>query len=143
MREREPPKEIIGRGELFYLWHPETDGVFSGYGLTIDQERKNHLVGLLMVDRPNPADPAWLQAVNDTYGECQLMPMTATGERGLACQMQIEDDSLPHLRQFPSEMSNDIKTALDPLLEEPPAPLLKLDWDEDATSMAQRVCNAK
>jgi hypothetical protein len=27
-------------------------------------------------------------------------------------------------------MSDAIKTFLDPLLEEPPAPLLKLDWDE-------------
>ena len=57
MVEREPRKETIGRGELFYLWHPETEDKFSGYGLTTKPERKNRLVGLLMVDRPLPADP--------------------------------------------------------------------------------------
>ena len=52
-------KETVGKGELHYLWHPETEDVFSGYGLTVEQERKDRLVGLLMVDRPHPVDPDW------------------------------------------------------------------------------------
>ena len=84
-----------------------------------------------MVDRPYPADPKWLQTVGDTYGECRLVLITTAGERGLACQMQINADSLPYLRQFPCEMSDNIKMTLYPLLEEPPAPVLKLDWDEE------------
>ena len=98
MGEREPNKVFVGWGELFYLWHPETEDTFSGYGLTIEQPRKDRLVGLLMVDRPNPANPDWLQSVEDVYGECQLVPMTFTGERGLACNMQIENDSVVYLR---------------------------------------------
>ncbi len=34
-----------------YLWHPGTDNTFSGYGFPIDRE-DDHLVGLLMIDRP-------------------------------------------------------------------------------------------
>lgn len=51
-----------------------------------------------MVDRPKPVDPAWLKWVEDTYGEYQLVPMTATGERGIVCRMQIELEGLVHLR---------------------------------------------
>ncbi len=95
---REPQKESIGRGELYYRRHPETDQIFSGYGLTNESGRKDRLVGLLMVDRPHPADPDWLETVASTFGECQVAPMTASGERGLACLMRIEDGSIPHLR---------------------------------------------
>ncbi len=130
-REREPIKEIIGKGELLYLWHPETKDTFSGYGLTLEPDRKNQLVGILMIDRPSQAEPKWLEAVLETYGECLLVPMTATGERGLICQMEIEEDSLPHLRRFPSEISEAIQNALEALLEEPPAPKLRLRWDEE------------
>jgi hypothetical protein len=130
--EREPNKEILEKGELFYLWHPETADTFSGYGLTLEANRKDRLAGLLMVDRPQPADPDWLKDVQDMYGECQLIPMTAAGERGLACQMQIEEEDIPHLRRFPSEKSNAIQMALEPLLKEPPAPVLNMSWDEES-----------
>ena len=83
-----------------------------------------------MVDRSRPSDPEWLRAVNDTYGEIRLFPMTTTGERGLSCQMQIEDERLSHLRRFPSDKSIAIQKALEPLLEEPPAPKLRIRWDE-------------
>ena len=105
--------------------------MFFRQWLSIRSGKKNHLVGLLMIDGPPPADHEWLQAVNGTYGECHLVPKTEAGERGLVCQMQIDSDSLPHLWQFPTDMSDDIKTALDPLLEESLAPFLKLDWDEE------------
>jgi len=132
MREREPNKEIIGKRELFYLWHPDTHDTFSGYGLNVEPGQKDQLVGLLMVDRPRQADPNWLQSVVDTYGECQLVPMTAAGERGLACQMQIEEEDLPHLRRFPSEKSNAIQIALEPLMDEHPAIILNMSWDEES-----------
>ena len=130
MGEREPNKEIIGRGELFHLCHPGTAETFSGYGLTLQPGSKDLLVGLLMIDRPRPADPAWLRQVESTFGGTQLVPMTATGERGIACQLHIETESLVHLRRFPSRKTAAIKSALHPLLEEPPNPVFTLRWNE-------------
>jgi hypothetical protein len=89
MREREPRKETIGRGELFFLWHPGTEQIFSGCGLAMQPGSSEFLAGLLMVDRPYPADPEWLQEVESAFGECRLVAMTATGERGIACQLQV------------------------------------------------------
>jgi len=132
MREREPNKEVIDRGELFYLRHPETEQIFSGYGLTTVPGRNDHLVGLLMVDRPRTADPGWLQTIYNAFGECQLVPMTASGDRGLVCQMRIEAESEVHLRSSHSSQSEALQVALEPLLEQPPAPVLKLRWDEEA-----------
>jgi hypothetical protein len=79
-----------------------------------------------MVDRPRPTDPAWLMRVEQTFGDCRLVPMTASGDRGLACQMYIDEDSVPHLRPFPSEISTAIQQALEPLWEEAPTPRLRL-----------------
>lgn len=129
MGEREPAREVCQRGELLYLKHPGTGGVFSGYGLVTQAGRKEHLAGLLMVDRPFPADPAWLQRVEELFGECRLLPMTATGERGLLCQMYISSNSLAHLSRFPGAQTTAIQKALLPLLEDPPAPALLLSWD--------------
>ncbi len=121
MREQEPRKETIERGALFFLWHPGTEQTFSGYGLAMQPGSDEFLVGLLMVDRPQPADPEWLKEAEATFGECQLAAMTATGERGIACQMQIEPTSLPYLRRYPDEKAAAIQTALGPLLENPQA----------------------
>jgi hypothetical protein len=132
MVERELQHETIGRGELFILSHPETEGIFSGYGLTTDSGHKDELVGLLMVDRPHTADPAWLQSVTDTFGQCRLFPMVATGERGVLCRMQIESDSVQHIRRFSSDYGIEIQKTLEPILEDPPAPLLRLRWNEDS-----------
>jgi len=85
-----------------------------------------------MVDRPYRADPDWLQTIYDTYGERQLVPMTAEGDRGFVCQMEIEAESMAYLRSFPSSQSEAIQAALEPLLEKPPVPLLHLSWDEEA-----------
>jgi len=131
MREREPRKETIGKGELFFLWHPGTEQIFSGYGLTVRRESKEFLVGLLMVDRPKPVDPEWLKEVEATFGEYHLVAMTAAGERGIACQMQIEPESLPYLRRFPGGKAAAIKTALEPLFEDPPNLAFTLRWDEE------------
>jgi hypothetical protein len=91
-----------------------------------------------MVDRPWPADPEWLAEVEATFGECHLVPMTPAGERGIACQMQIEPDSLPHLRRFPGEKTAAIQTALEPLLEHPPRPVFTLHWNEEARAWCSR-----
>lgn len=126
-------KETIAKGELFYLWHPGTEDTFSAYGLTTQPESVDFLVGLLMVDRPWLADPEWLDRVEATFGPYQLMPMTATGERGIVCQMQIEPESQEYLRRFPSENSEKtdaIQAALEPLLEHLPNPVFWLRWDE-------------
>ena len=130
MKEREPRKEVIGRGELFYLWHPGTAQIFSGYGLATEAGSTDSLVGLLMIDRPRPADPRWLQEVEMVFGELQLAAMTARGERGIVCRMQIEADSLPHLRRFPGPITTATQTALQPLLDDLPKPALRLRWDE-------------
>ena len=91
-----------------------------------------------MIDRPQRANPKWLESVTDTYSECQLYPMTATGERGLACRMGIESDSIPHLRRFPSGQSDSLRQALLPLLEHPPAPTLRLRWDQEKQNWTSR-----
>ena len=133
MREREPQKENIGKGELLYLHHPGTEDTFSGYGLTMASERKDRLAGVLMVDRPYPADPAWLKEVHATYGECQLVPMTAMGERGLVCQMNIEPESQDHLQRLPGAKSEAIEKALEPSLKELPKPVFNMWWDEEVS----------
>ena len=57
--------------------------------------------------------------------------MTATGERGIVCRMQIEQESLMHLRQLPFEKAIAIRQALETLLDAPPAPAFSLHWDEE------------
>jgi hypothetical protein len=79
-------------------------GVGQPFGLLeIPVQPRFILPGLLIVDRPRPADLKWLRRVESIFGEYQLVPMTATGERGIVCRMQIEPESLPHLRQCSSE----------------------------------------
>ena len=131
MGEREPQSERLSRGELLCLYHPGTNDVFSGYGLVMEDDETGDLVGLLMVDRPFPANPFWLARIEEAYGECDLVPMTSTGARGLVCRMQIEPDSRQHLRYLPPAFGHLLQEALQPLLEEPPAPTLALRWDED------------
>ena len=130
MREREPRKEIINQGELFFLWHPGTDDTFSAYGLTMYPGVPDILSGLLVIDRPTPADPEWLKDVKATFGPLHLVPMTETGERGLLCQMTIAPESLPHLRQIPGEKMAALQQSLQPLLENPPRPVFTMHWDQ-------------
>jgi hypothetical protein len=132
MKERAPRKETIGRGEILFLSHPGAEETFSGYGLTMQPGSEYLLVGLLMIDRPHPADPKWLAEVESTFGEYKLLVMTPAGERGVACQMRIEPDSLPHLRRFPGERAAAIQTALQPLLVNSPKPVFTLRWDEES-----------
>lgn len=130
MGEREPQRERLNRGELLCLYHPNTPDIFSGYGLVMHEDWPGHLTGLLMVDRPYPANPAWLERIREAYGECELEPITTRGDRGLICQMHIEPDSLQHLRRFSPAFGQPLQEALRPLLDEPPAPTLALRWDD-------------
>jgi hypothetical protein len=128
MKEWAPRKETIGRGKLLFLSHPGTEERFFGYGLTKEPAAEGLLVGLLMIDRPRPADPEWLAEVETTFGECELIAMTPAGERGIACQMHIEPGSLPYLRRFAGDKAAAIQTALQPLLMNPPKPVFTLRW---------------
>jgi hypothetical protein len=110
----------------------DIDECFSGCGLTMQPGTEELLVGLLMIDRPRPADRAWLAEVETTFGEYELVAMTPAGERGIACQMQIEPESLPHLRRFSNDKAAAIATALQPLLLNPPRPVFTLRWDEES-----------
>lgn len=139
MGEREPRKEIIEKGELFFLSNPGTSDVFSGYGLTTRWGSSGYLVGLLMVDRPNQADHGWLSQIQETFGEYQLVPMTATSERGIVCRMQIEQDSRSHLRKFSSVKIDDIQNALEPLLAQPPKPVFSMRWDQERNLWASQM----
>jgi hypothetical protein len=134
MLEREPITETIGRGELLFLSHPNQEVMFSGYGLTVEDGRPDLLVGLIMVDRPNQADPEWLEQISELFGECDLLPMTENGDRGLVCQMQIDENSLPYLKTDNSGQASEIQKALVPLLFAPPAPKLRLIWDQETCS---------
>jgi hypothetical protein len=138
-RPLEPGKEALERGQLYFLHHPHTQDTFSGYGLSLQAGRKDFLVGLLMVDRPRPADPAWLAQVEETFGAYQLTAMTKTGERGMVCQMVIEPDSQGVLRSFSTEKAAAIGQALIPLLDELPAPCFRLRWDETQTLWVSEI----
>jgi hypothetical protein len=120
MREREPNKEIISRGDLYFLWHPGTENVFSGYGLTVKAGSNEHLVGLLMIDRPPQCVAEWLQTVEEAFGQCELLAMTASGDRGILCQMQIDPESQPYLKRFPFDKAGAIESSLQQVLEERP-----------------------
>ena len=114
--------------ELLYLWHPGTADTFSGYGLVLAPA---HLVGVVMIDRPRVADPAWLAEIKATFGPYQLVAMTQTGERGIVCQMLITMESTPYLKTFNDyPLTSAIRNALLPLLNNPPAATLTLRWDQ-------------
>jgi hypothetical protein len=116
-------------GELFFLLHPG-EVQFSGYGLTVEAGSKQRLVGLLLVDRPHRASRTWLAKIERTYGKYELHRMTQTGERGIACQMWITDDSLVHVRPLEGTFTRTLQEALFPLLLARPKPHLLVSWDE-------------
>lgn len=131
MGEKEPRSEIIKPGELFFLSHPGSEYIFSGYGLTLQPDKKEYIAGLLIIDRPKPAGPKWLKKVEDTFGECNLAPMVTTGERGIFCRMQIEPGSKRFLCRYSSIDTSGLKTALVPLISQIPKPFFSMGWNED------------
>ncbi len=83
-----------------------------------------------MVDRPHVVDPQWLARIEEVYGDYQLVAMTKSGERGIACQMWVAADSLSFLRRRPE--AKEIQAALRPLQEARPNPILKVRWNGKA-----------
>lgn len=112
---------------VVYLRHPGTADRVSGYGLPIAAA---HLVGVIMVDRPQPADPEWLADIAQTFGGYELVRMTQDGTRGIVCQMRIAAESRVHLRVIRSAWSEEVRQTLVPLLENLPAVTLAVTWDE-------------
>jgi hypothetical protein len=121
---------------LQFLWHPGSNDIFSGYGLVIAPA---HLVGLVMVDRPEPVEPGWLTVIERTFGRYQLTAMTAGGERGLVCQMRIAEESTQHLRVLQEQRSDAIRDALLPLLNDLPAVILGLAWYPASRCWVSRI----
>lgn len=128
--ERNHPQAVVPAGELYFLRHPAAVDTFAGYGLPMRRGRTDHLTGLLMVDRPTPVDPQWLAGIEEIFGEYALVPMAASGERGIACQMHLDWRSRSLLEQRDDPLSAEIAHSLAPLLENPPRPALALQWDE-------------
>ena len=121
---------------ILFLWHPGTTDVFSGYGLVIAPA---HLVGLLMVDRPEPVDANWLETIERTFGSYELTAMTTGGERGMVCQMRIAEESMQHLRVLPHPDIGALRDALRPLLDDLPAVTLHLAWSAEHESWMSRI----
>jgi hypothetical protein len=141
MREREPNKEAISRGDLYFLWHPGTENVFSGYGLAVKAGSSEHLVGLLMIDRPPQGVAEWLQTVEEAFGQCELVAMTAVGERGILCQMQIDPESQPYLKRFPFDKAAAIESSLQQVLEERPNAAFIMSWDEKSHAWRSQIAS--
>jgi hypothetical protein len=122
--------------EVRFLWHPGTADIFSGYGLVLTS---SHLVGLLMVDRPEPVDPNWLAMIERVFGSYHLTAMTQSGDRGLVCQMHIAGDSIQYLTDLPYPQIRALRDALVPLLQNLPVVILHLAWSAEHQSWISRV----
>jgi len=92
---------------------------------------EEHIVGLLMVDRPVKAGREWLDEVEKAFGSYQLLPMTLDGDRGILCSMKIKRESREYVRELPSDLSENLSDALSPLLKYRPNPRFRVWWDED------------
>lgn len=116
------------QGDLLFLMHPGNIR-FSGFGLVADDGRPDHLVGLIMVDRPRPVSKTWLARIALHFGAFQLFTMSSSGERGLACQMWIEAESMAYIQPIDTDVAPLMQEMLFPFLLQPPAPQLDLRWD--------------
>jgi hypothetical protein len=119
----------IGKKNLIHLMHPDKEDVFSGYGLPL--EDRYHLVGLLMIDRPYRADEEWLEKVREEFGDFHLAYMTSSGERGMLCNMTIEEDSRKFLKEIDHPLNEKIARRLYPFLEYRPNPSFRMRWDDN------------
>lgn len=119
------PRKI---GELFFLLHPG-EAQFSGYGLTVERGSAKRLVGILMIDRPQPVSHQWLAEVERRYGRYELYPMTQSGERGIACQMWIAEANLFYVKKLPGKFARLLQETLFPFLTFPPNPQFDVQWN--------------
>lgn len=123
--------DTIQKGDLCFLLHPG-EAQFSGYGLALTEGSVSPLVGLLMIDRPDPASAQWIKDVVTRFGGYEFVPMTRSGERGIACQMWIAQASQIHVRPLAGDAFTALQAALLPLLTLLPVPQFDLGWDSDA-----------
>jgi len=124
---------------LHFLWHPGTQDIFSGYGLALGSA---HLVGLIMIDRPEPVDPTWLATLQRAFGDYQLTAMTTSGERGLVCQMVIAPESTQYLKILPYPRLEALRDVLLPLRDALPAVTLALAWYPDHQCWVSQIAHA-
>lgn len=115
-------------GELFFLLHPG-EVEFSGYGLTVEAGNLQRLVGILMVDRPKRVSRTWLAKVERTFGSYELYSMTPSGERGIACQMWIAEESLQYVQPLTDKSTRSLQAAFYPFLLVRPKPHFLVTWD--------------
>lgn len=116
-------------GALFFLLHPgETQ--FSGFGLTVEAGSAKRLVGLLIVDRPKPVSRTSLAKIERTYGRYELHVIAKSGERGIACQMRIAEESLAYVRQLEGAYAHALQETLFPMLLTHPNPQFVVSWDK-------------
>jgi hypothetical protein len=120
------PSPTVARDDLLFLWHPDTPCVISGFGLAIQADL---LIGLLMIDRPHLVSEDWLDEIESTFGGYELYALTATHERGIACQMRVKADSLSYVRSLDTPLAQLLRQALMPLLAQPPQPRFVMQWD--------------
>jgi hypothetical protein len=113
---------------IYGLWHPGRR-IYSGYGLSLYPDRHDVLVGLLMVDRPQPVDQIWLGLISVMYGHVELYQMTLDGSAGIACQMFITEDSRAFVRPVNVPGGALIGIVLATLLADKPAARLEMSWD--------------
>ena len=98
---------------LYGLWHPGTAGTLSGYGLAVEPGQKHRLVGLLMVDRPDPAivfftgagDWAPIEVVQVLGGRRVYARLTEDGKDVVVANPSLQAD----LAEFADIWANNIK----------------------------------
>lgn len=130
----------LAKKQMFFLTHDQPD-IFSAYGIPVKANKK-YLVGLLMVDRPVKVREDWLNEVYGMFGELTLMTMSRDGDRGIFCQMEIQDNSLVKVVNLDSEIEAPIKNALFRYMYELPKPHFKMHWNpEDGIWKSEAVRN--
>lgn len=110
---------------VLYLWHPNTENIFSGFGIGKD---KKNIVGMLMIDRPKRAPNEYLKEIKNAFGKYQLYPMTINPDRGILCQMDIKNNSKQYLRELELPIDNNIKKRFLPIFRNKPKPHFQMHY---------------
>lgn len=114
---------------LYFLTHPASD-LFSGYGIPASENRKNHLCGLIMIDRPQQASCEWLRQVETAFGELKLSYMTAKGERGMWSQLYVRHESVKYIQKKNDPIVPYLEAAVREHCRSPPKVKLRTWWDD-------------
>lgn len=115
---------------LYFLTQPGGE-LFSGYGIPAQQSRKDHLYGLMMIDRPQPANRQWLADVEATFGDLRLYEMTRQGDRGLLAQLHIRDESLSYVQEKHGPITAELERVVCIHCHDPPKVSLNTWWDAE------------